>query len=309
MLLVGFLIIALTIVATIRFSFYEILFPWAHFFHKICLDRLPENAISLSELSALVCGENFTSAQDSSLYLSTGLIHLFVVSGAHLIFLERILSASVRRIASAPTTWMICSLLGIYCLACDLNAPIVRAFLSLTLAAILQALHLRWPESFKLFIIGMMTLIFNPTWIDSISLQLSWIAALATSMPLTFQSSRTKFSILAMQFIFFVALFPMLLFFQIPNPLTILTNFVFAPVLEVILFPLGLVVWFFPSTYPSFDFSMEFLREILELLEMDLIPQKALDIRWMSYVGWTWILALHFYFHFSEIQSRRRHYD
>lgn len=302
MILVGFLILTLTFVATVRFSFFEIVQPWSIFFHHFCLNRLPEQAQAYAELQAIVCGKNFTDASVSEIYTSTGLIHLFVVSGAHLLLIQKIL----QKIYDPKKNGLLIGLcLLIYALCCNLNPPVTRSLIALAISAITFKNHLYWPENFKIFLGGLVALIFHPAWLTSISLQLSWLAALVVSINSLYLAKK---NILLRQSTFFIFLAPVLIFFQTPNPLTIFMNLIFAPVLEFILFPLGLLVWLIPGTYIFFDHTLFAVRAILESFEFQSNKSVIENQSVLVIAGWTLVLTLQFYLHFKELDHRRDHY-
>lgn len=298
------LIITLTITATLRFSVHSLLQSTILFFHQNCLDRLPTSSSALPELKALVCGENFSDAKVSQIYIATGLIHLFVVSGAHLLLLEKILTWVTVFLGQLPTIFIL-SALFIYVLACDMNPPITRSFISLLISGFLIRNHLHWPASFKLLLIGLLTLALNPDWVNSASLQLSWIAGLVVSLNTHYF---TKHSFLFKQSLYFIFLWPLLIFLCVPSHLIILINLVFTPVLEFILFPIGLLTWLFPFLHSIFDHLIELLNFVLQLLEFNPNYQTSLDINQLTTVGWLVILLLHFCLHLIEMTYRRVHY-
>ena len=288
--------------ATVRFSFFEIAQPWSIFFHNFCLQRLPEQAQSYPELQAIVCGKNFADASVSEIYTATGLIHLFVVSGAHLLLIQKIL----HKIYDPKRNFVLIGLcLLIYGLCCNLNPPVTRSLIALAIGAVTSKNRLYWPENFKIFIGGLIALIFHPAWITSVSLQLSWLAALIISMNSLYLAKK---SILLRQVVFFIFLAPVLSFFQTPNPLTIFTNLIFAPVLEFILFPLGLIVWLIPAFYIFFDHTLFALRAVLQAFEFQTNKSFQENQTLLVIIGWTLIFTLQFYLHFKELDHRRDNY-
>ena len=304
MVLVGFLILTLVFMATVRFSFLELVQPWSLFFHEFCLSRLPLESNSHAELQALVCGKNFVDASIADIYKSTGLIHLFVVSGAHLILIEKILRFFLDP-ADKKNICLLSLCLLIYAFCCNLNPPVTRSLIAMAVGLVTTDNHLRWPENFKILICGLLTLTLQPSWLTSISLQLSWLAALVVSINSLYLSEK---NILLKQSLFFLVLAPVLSIFQTPNPLTIFMNLIFAPVLEFVLFPLGLLVWFIPPLYILFDYTLFALRLVLQTFELKSNQNLQENQTYLIFIGWTLILALQFYLHFKELDHRRDHY-
>lgn len=297
MILFSLLIISLLILSLVRFSVHEILAPVAEKAHLFCLNNLPENSSSIAELKALVCAHNFSNLGASELYISSGLIHLFVVSGAHLILIENLLKKS-----NLSQTLIFIALI-IYGFACDLNAPVTRCLIAFTLNSFLSAKNIRWPAHFKLLIIGTLTLSINYNWITSLSLQMSWIAAFLLILGEHFYKES---SLLFKQSLFFITLLPTVVFFQIPSPIVILVNILLAPVLEFILFPLGLLVWFFNFLHPLFDFLILIFKSTLQNLELDFQIQTKDSPHNLVFYNWCIILALHSVFHLIHVQKMRR---
>lgn len=297
MILILLLIILLLTFGLIRFSTLELFSTVAEKAHLICLNNLPQNSFSIAELKALVCAENFTNLADSKFYISSGLIHLFVVSGAHLILLEKILEKfKLSRL-------MIFLFILIYSFACGLNAPVVRCLFAFTLNLYLSAKKIHWPAQFKLLIVGILTLSFNYNWISSLSLQMSWIAAFLVILGENFFKQS---SLLFKQSLFFLALTPTVVFFQIPHPVVILLNIILAPVLEFVLFPLGLLVWFFNFLNPLFDALMHLFNTVLTGLELDFQMQLKDMPPDLIFYNWCLILLLHSVFHIVYIQIKRK---
>lgn len=298
------LIITLTIAASLRFSVHSILQPVILLFHQNCLERLPVASLSLPELQALVCGEGFSNPAASQIYVATGLIHLFVVSGAHLILLETILK-KFPVFKNRSSRALILILLFIYVLACEMNPPITRSFISLLFSGFFFRNRLNWPASFKIFLVGLITLMLNPEWASSASLQLSWIAGLVVSLNVYYFSKHT---FLFKQTLYFILLWPLLIFLCVPSHLVILMNLIFAPVLEFILFPLGLLTWLLPFLHPLFDHVIQILNSVLKLLEFQSAAQTSLNLNALSSMGWFVIFGLHFCLHLFEMNHRKGSY-
>lgn len=297
MILILLLIISLLFSVLIRISFFEFVEAISLYMHNTCLHQLPVNAAAAAELRALVCAENFSTLADSGLYVSSGLIHLFVVSGAHLLLLEKMLSNFVG-------TKTLLLFLTAYALACGMNPPVTRSLFAFALGAWLSSKNIKWPPHLKILLVGLCTLLFNSEWILSFSLQLSWLAAFLVSACVAFFSGSTP---LFRQFLFFVAMLPTLVFFQVPRPLVILLNLFFAPLLELVLFPLGLLVAAFNFLHPIFDSIILILRLTLQKMELD--PQLQLrDLPgWLITFNWGLILLLHMVSHLAAVSKAKRH--
>lgn len=300
MLLLLMLIISFFGLTLIRISFFEFIKPVAEKTHLFCISRLPEKSAYLPELKALVCAQDFSTLDYSQIYITSGLIHLFVVSGAHLVLIETLLCKIPAPLKLPRIIQLI--VLFTYGLACNLNAPITRSLLSIFLTELLRRKKSHWPWHIKIFTVGLLALIFNYQWITSLSLQMSWIAAFLVRL----NSSQFSYrSLLFRQSLFFAALFPTLVFFQIPSATTILLNLFLGPALELILFPAGLLTFFFSFAYPLFDYLILCFRWILLQTEVDFHLQ--IESLPPQLVIWNWIiiLSLHFIFHLQQLNLKR----
>lgn len=301
MLLIFLLIISLIGSVVIRFSVLDRIQPVVEKSHLLCLERLSVDTRFAAELRALVCAENFSSLGHSHFYISSGLIHLFVVSGAHLILIRNLLNRLPPEIRPGPA--ILAAVLILYAFACGMNPPIARALAGFLLGAWLYFRHIHWPPHFRILTAGLLTLIFHPPWLRSLGLQLSWLAALLVHLGTA--RLRTR-SALFRQGLLYLALFPTLVFFQIPDPSVIVVNVILAPALELVLFPVALAVWFFHFLYPLFDLLIWLLKTALEKAEADyrfqLRDLPADLVLW----NWAFILALHLVFHLLHVREKRR---
>jgi ComEC/Rec2-related protein len=295
------LTILLFIFSLFRISIYNGLKPVADMAHQFCLSRLPQDSLSLSELKALVCAENFSNLNQSQFYISSGLIHLFVVSGAHFLLIEQVLYKLTLG-KKWPSVFVFVVLLS-YGLMCGLNPPVCRCLFSFAISHYLFSKNIRWPFHFKILIIGSVTLSSHPDWINSLSLQMSWLAAFAVSFS---QEYFKNSSIVLKQILFFTILLPTLVNFQDLNFSSILANVFLAPVLEFILFPLALLVWFLNFLDPIFHFIIKNFGELLRLFEFEYSPRLTVIPPELAFWNWGLIFFLHFSTHLYFIQIRRK---
>lgn len=286
-----------------RISFFNLFHSVAALLHKNCLLSLPVEAKSLPELKALVCGANFSEAQTSNLYIATGLIHLFVVSGAHLILIKKILDfifafLKLEKIGS----WLCAFILIYFSASCAFNAPVTRALLSFLLADDFIFKKNFWPQHFRIFVVGLLTLLFNSLWISSLSLQLSWLIALGLYLNRNYFSQR---HLLFQQIINMSLIYPTLLFLQVPQPIIALLHLVFSAFLELILFPLALLVRFFHFLAPLFDLLILLLKNILIKTEVSYQLQTAETPPTLVIFNWGLIFVIHFTIHIFHLKKER----
>ena len=106
-----------------------------------------------------------------------------------------------------------------------------------------------------------------------------------------------------------MTLLPTVVYFQIPGASTILLNIILAPVLEFVLFPLGLCTWFFAPTFHVFDFGIISFKKILEFFELDFQIQLAEPSARLTFYNWVLLLTLHLVFHLVYVHSKRNFPD
>jgi predicted membrane metal-binding protein len=184
-----------------------------------CLRVLPTTPMQ-PLYNALVCGANLAASHEKQIFVDTGLIHLMVVSGSHLVFIEILLGFLPR--------FFRVLVLGAYCYLTGLQAPVIRAFLRrligpwLTDLSDLTSLQLE-------AVTVLVALTLYPEWLLSRSFLMSWMCGLALCAP----KMIPKFPHLdqALKSYFF------LLPFCWASPMTVAWNTLLAPFVGFILFP------------------------------------------------------------------------
>ena len=301
MILILMLVICIFTLTLFRFSFVKMAEPAAQIAHQFCLERLPTHSNHLPELKALVCAENFTGLHQSELYVAAGLIHLFVVSGSHLLLLEKVFNFLILK--KSELRFVIYFFLMAYSFMCSLTPPVCRCLIAFAVNDYLFARNIKWPAQFRLLIVGFLTVALNPDWIDSLSLQLSWIAAFVVSLQL---NTSTLSSLFLRQTLFFIFLSPTVLFFQNTSLTHLLTNLMLAPMTEYILFPLALLSWFFTPFVFLFDVSLWCLRTLLQKFEFNVQLHNFELPPEVRYLNWALILALHLFVHLRYVRVKRQ---
>lgn len=191
--------------------------------HEFCLSYMEWRKLP-DIYRGLICGSSQIDTKTKQLFLQTGLYHLLVVSGSHLVLLDSYLEKTFSK--NFKIKWLA---LLLYCEMCLLQAPILRALCSYSVVSLTHSWRLGLRTDQRVLAAGLMTLIVDPTLILSLSLQLSWMAALCISLPL---SLRLK------TFLFLLYLLPLL---GPQHPWTAVNNLVFATVFETLLFPFSIV--------------------------------------------------------------------
>jgi ComEC/Rec2-related protein len=199
---------------------------------SICLRSLPTGPY-LAMDSALICGIDLPQSDIRQALLDTGLIHLMVVSGSHLAFLEVLLKPFPRlRRVQIP-------LLCVYCWLVGLQAPVVRALVRRILSKTPLARFNLTPLQIEAAT-TVVTLMLYPPWLLSRSFLMSWMCGLALTAP----SLHWRWKHLELAVKAYVFLLP----FCWASPLSILWNTLLAPVVGGVLFPARLLSCLWPWT-------------------------------------------------------------
>lgn len=266
--------------------------------HGLCLEHLNFQTPWKDIYTSLVCGKRLGAGSLKNTFVQGGLIHLTVVSGAHLLFLEKLWKRFPWP-SFIKTNGLFC-LLICYALTSRLQAPVLRALFSFCLFRFSHSQKLFWNPNLITLLSGLFCLLYQPAWINSFSLQLSLLACLL----LHFSTSPIKKC-------FFVYLFilPIINRWQSLHPFTVLINWIFAPVISGLLFPLSFLSPFFPFLYPLTDSLWSFAIQILKFLEF--LPSQSPLLGWSLPKNWIWfyiafISLLNFIIH--KIKNHRELY-
>jgi len=145
---------------------FENVIEWTRFLHEWCLNHIPLSMdIKNKEIQeALMCGKSLPFGSLRSLFTQAGMIHLMVVSGAHLMFLEKSLSLFPL---GKYKRFFIIGLLTFYSFCTQMNPPVFRALVSIFLNEFSKKFQLHWDSFSRILISGLICLIINPEWITS----------------------------------------------------------------------------------------------------------------------------------------------
>lgn len=262
--------------------------------HEFCLTKLSFESSYPEIYQALICGKRLPFGELRELFIQGGLIHLMIVSGAHLIFLEYWLSK--LPIASRLKNLFLSVSLVIYALVSQLHPPVLRALLSFFIRRFSEKHHLFWGPFQITFLSAFFCLFYIPHAKDSFSLQLSVLATLL------YHSCRDS---LLRSFLIYLFILPIINHWQELSSLTVLINWILAPLISSILFPLSFLTVFCPFLYPFTDALWSLFLKTLKLSE--LFPFKTSLFSWSIPKDWIWfyILALwYFLFHLESLLKR-----
>lgn len=235
-----FLIISfLTLVFGLRFMFKPIT-ELSYNLQKICNEHSPKQLHQSETISALVCGSKLKpNSELKKQMIQSQLIHIIIVSGSHILVLEKILS-----FCSTPI-WFIDFLLVLYGLLTGFQPPAIRAITVHFLKKINE--HFSW--NLTIIQLQIFTTIFLliliPSWITSYSFILSSLAASALCLPIfIFKKKLNKIMRWSYQIqkTFFVHLSVSLVMTGF-SVLGFLANILFAGIIGGLLFPSALMIF------------------------------------------------------------------
>ena len=275
---------------------FENLVELTHFLHDWCLKRVSTYAENKEIQSALICGKTLPLGPSRNLFTQAGMIHLMVVSGAHLMFLEKSLSIIPHW---RYKRFLIIVLLTFYSFCTQMNPPILRALISVFLKEFSKKFQLHWDSFYRLIISGIACLTLNPQWIASASLQLSLVGTLAFSY-----SRQSKLIAHILCFIFIV---PLVSQWSVLHPLSILLNWILFPLFSAVIFPLSILSFIFPFLYPFTQFLMDQFILILTYLQpfLQYVPFVLKPIPFS--IRWIYIAVLFFIFKYlTQINQKAR---
>jgi hypothetical protein len=254
----------------------ETLATWLLPFHDKCVSFAPKS-VHAELYGALVCGTRLSNPELKHQLARMGLIHLLVVSGAHLLILEGMGKKLLFKFRWAQ--WGLWILLLLFAMTNRFQPPVFRALTLLSLARTNSRFKLGWTKAQMVAAAGMISLCVCADRHAVASLTLSWTASLAICMAL----GRSKLESNGMVY---ALLIPALLPLAVPHPMSILANWIFAPILGGFLFPAALFSFFIPGLSilvdPIFDLALVGLSHLTGLAPepFDPLPTGLL---------WTWI--------------------
>lgn len=266
-------------------------------FHQSCLQQLPNNS-QRDSYEALLCGKNITDSELRTPLTKTSLIHLYVVSGSHLILLEKIFL--FLRVPEALR------MIGIffYALTCNWQAPVVRAALHIGLRRAERTRGALWPTDIMILLTGILGVLLFPDWLASRSFLMSWGAALALTSTSLWKIKLWWPQMFCQGLSIYLIMLPFLWSFGNLHPLAILYNLLLAPVVTLWLFPLAALSAFYHPLIPWLEKSQTIFLKSLALFSDPVTQDNSAP----ASIVWLWILifVLHFLFHLLRVHYRRR---
>ena len=263
--------------------------------HTECLSRFT-NSEQQSLHSAVICGAALPPGETYEAFRKTGLIHLIVVSGSHLLWLEFVLRKLLDRFSGSSV--LIAIALTIFTFAARLDPPILRAAFSLAFAAADKKWALGWTNLHRTLFAGILCLALYPEWFGSMSLLLSWAAALVlATQPAKANIWRTQAMIYIVLLLFLIPLTP-------PHPITIAFNVLLAPVIAIVLLPLSALVCLIPPSAALVDPALEVVIRGMQLIAR-YVPEFSHPSQILLAVLWLYLFTLQILWLRKQILARR----
>ncbi|MGI9549437.1 MAG: ComEC/Rec2 family competence protein, partial [Bdellovibrionales bacterium] len=189
------------------------------------------------------------------------------ISGAHLLFLER-LWKKIPLLPSRIKNGSLYLILILYAMAAQLHPPVLRALFAFCLFRFSNSKKLFLNSQIVTHVSGILCLIYKPSWIHSFSLQLSWIASLL-------QNNKNS---LFKAFLTYFAILPIINRWQELHPLTLIINWILAPVIGAVLFPLSFLSLFFKPLHLVTDQLWSLIFTLLQITHF--FPEPISFLNW-----------------------------
>ncbi len=268
--------------------------PVTQWLHISCLRQIPLESQWNAIYAALICGESLPDGDTKKLFIATGIMHLMVISGAHLIFIEKMWSMLPNFRCKQLVLGIFLSL---YALSSGLKPPVVRALFSLILHG--------WNKKFKLFcspywkvqLSGMLCLVYQSNWAHSISLQLSWLASIGMA--------NRSISRLTSCALIYLLILPVISQWGGIHPLSILINWILAPLASAILLPLSMLIIPIPAMHLLVDICWSQFMQLLNWFRPLMENQGIQTISFSSFYIWIYIWILFILFQISFVYTRQ----
>ena len=256
--------------------------------HGLCLALSPDSELS-HYYQALICGRRLPPSEARLALQHIGVIHLFVVSGAHLLFLSQWL----RRLG-LDRRGSLCVFHLFYALICHFHPAIFRAWIFSCYGELNRLWKLSLPETHGLLLSCVVTLSFNPEQIHGFSVPLSWLACLGL------RCSSNPFTQSLWVYIF---AYPLIQSFSGLSLWTTLVTVFVSPMVAMVLLPLSALAFVFSGLVPVVDVCWSFFEQLF-LWWADKIPMSPSPLKPLpSSLIWVYTLGLHF---FITWKHRRR---
>jgi predicted membrane metal-binding protein len=296
----------LLIISTLIFSIFtglpNLTAQFSSQLQSICISSVNSEIRHNELLGAFICGKSLSPGTIRDLWTTTGLYHLLVVSGSHLIaliscwdFLTLSAKAALPKSNTSfepAFTVLEALLLLAFSLMTGFQAPLVRSLLGKLLNHLSQTYKWGWPSDIIVMSSGVSCLLLFPDWISSRSLILSWMASLALTQGR---------GLLQKAVYVFAFVLPCLWGWGQLNPITILVNVILAPVQGVVLLISCLLSWISPlAAQAGLELSIAILKATSEVT-----PRSEISAPLDTWLVWAFLIAMTCILHFQRVHNRR----
>jgi predicted membrane metal-binding protein len=255
--------------------------------HDFCLNKAPQSEYRII-YQAILCGRKISTSSYFAQLSTLGIVHVIVVSGAHLIILLQLIQTiTLNKISKI----ILIFLLFLFVLCCQAQAPVFRAWIFLLIKYFSDRLKLFNSKSFNILLSVVICLSIEPANFFSLSLPMSWLACLAIL------KGSNIFIQSALCYIFIL---PLLMGFQILHPWTIAINTLITPVICLILFPMTALSFIFPPLTPFSDQIWSWLFIFSSKVSPLLKIYKVYSLQTKAFYIWLYPLIINLHFIFSK---------
>jgi ComEC/Rec2-related protein len=268
-------------------------------FNNNCKNMADAAPLLSAVQNGLICGVNIMPKEISNHLKKLGIIHWFVVSGAHLIFIEKLLTG--LKIGYRPLLLLI---LFFYALVAGMNAPVMRAFVNILFIYWLSESTNSWPTLIISLISGLSTIFLFPQFLLSQSFYLSWACSLILLLCQNFSRNKKSQTTMISSVAIYFGLIPFLISLGIPHPISIFINLLFNSVFSIFLFPITVLSMFFSQLRPLCLFLWENLFRLFELIGHEISPMPSIG-RFHAFSILMLIIGIHIYSYTRYIRCKR----
>ncbi len=249
--------------------------------HLLCISRVPDSQYS-NLYQALCCGASIPqNSPVMLLFRHLGLVHLLVVSGLHLVLIEKAIVLALGW--AGPVSKKSYLFLLPFVFICRFQPPVVRAFLQVCVGKLNSFFHLFWSRSLLTLISGVLSIVLFPQWLISLSFQLSFGASLIACLPI----SNWKKAIA-----FYIGLYPFLATLGAAHPFSLLVNIALTLITAVPLLVISWTIWFFPPLESPLSRLTGVILSILDQVAQWIpLPLQPVRIQ-LNHWSWAWLLFL-----------------
>jgi competence protein ComEC len=288
-------------------SLYELFGFYGPQFQKKCLAIVGSTSDYSNISEAFLCGANGQSSL-FDLFKELGLVHLLVVSGAHLVMLAQLLEFFYREKMTHSRTGVgiLLAILLLFVFFTGAQPPTVRAFLFILLREIDSYFKWKTPGVALSFYTGLLILCLIPEWIHSFSFYLSWLASLGLQIP--GRANTWSDRILLYLLSTFLIQILLMIFFTDFNTVAFFTNLLLGPLLAWLLWPLTILTALFKDGLMILDLAWYSLQSSMTLFSQMIVAQDSFfntQVHWKTL--WVFLLICHGLIWYLTIYRYRGH--